>query len=107
MRFQYLYLALLSWVLTGCVTTQTVGAHSSLSLCDAYARGMDPVIKDELVRRGHADCTTPAAVAQRRAAQAEFGNKLLAASQLLKDSQPKPINCTSTQFGNQVRTTCY
>lgn len=66
MRFQYLSLALLSWVLTGCITTETVGAHSSLSLCEAYARGMDPVIKDELVRRGHADCTAPAAVAQRR-----------------------------------------
>ena len=107
MRFQYLSLSLLSLVLTGCVTTENVGTYSSLRLCEAYAGGMDPVIKDELVRRGHADCTTPAAVAQRRAAQAEVANKLLAASQLLKMSQPTPINCTSTRFGNQVQTTCY
>ena len=108
MRFQYLYLSLLSWVLTGCVTTETVGAHSSLSLCESYARGMDPVIKDELVRRGHADCTTPAAVAQQRKAwAAEVANLL---SKLYRDAAPRtrtPINCTSTQLGNQVQTTCY
>ena len=115
MRFQYLSLALLSWALTGCVTTENVGTYSSLRLCEAYAGGMDPVIKDELVRRGHADCTTPAAVAEavaeRRAARAKLAEAvaagLKAASASLKNSFPTPRNCTSTLSGNQVQTTCY
>lgn len=116
MRFQYLSLALLSWVLTGCVTAENVGTHSSSRLCDAYAAPMggsfmDPAIKDELVRRGHADCTTPEALAQRKA---EMANSLGTASQLLQMSRPipypappRPVNCTSTVYGNQVQTTCY
>jgi hypothetical protein len=73
MRNKYLCLALLSWVLTGCVTTENVGTRSSSHLCEAYVGGaggssMDPVIKDELVRRGQADCTTQVAMAERQKA---------------------------------------
>ena len=119
MRFKFLSLALLSWVLTGCVTAENVGTHSSKHLCDAYAGGMggsfmDPAIKDELVRRGHADCTTPAAMAERRAAVAAGAQSLQNASQLLQMSRPipypappRPVNCTSNVYGNQVQTTCY
>jgi hypothetical protein len=119
MRFHYLSLALLSWVLTGCVTAENVGTHSSSRLCEAYAAPMggsfmDPAIKDELVRRGHADCTTPAAMAERRAAVAAGAQSLQNASQLLQMSRPipypappRPVNCTSNVYGNQVQTTCY
>jgi hypothetical protein len=78
MRNKYLCLALLSWVLTGCVTTENVGTHSSSRLCEEYFLGtggssMGPVIKDELVRRSHADCTTPVAMAERQKAwEADF-----------------------------------
>ena len=75
---------------------------------------MDPAIKDELVRRGHADCTTPAAMAERRAAVAAGAQSLQNASQLLQMSRPipypappRPVNCTSNVYGNQVQTTCY
>ena len=119
MRFQYLSLALLSWVLTGCVTAENVGTYPSKHLCNAYAGGMggsfmDPAIKDELVRRGHAECTTPAAMAERRAAHAAETQSLQNAYQLLQMSRPTPypappppVNCTSTVYGNQVQTTCY
>jgi len=119
MRFQYLSLALLSWVLTGCVTAENVGTHSSSRLCEAYAAPMggsfmDPAIKDELARRGHAECTTPAAMAERRAAVAAGAQALQNASQLMQMSRPipypappRPVNCTSTVYGNQVQTTCY
>jgi hypothetical protein len=98
----------------GCAVDQfEIPTMSSVKLCDYYSKPMspnyfDPAIRDELVRRGHADCTSPAAMATRSQADMEMLNlsqKLLEQGQW-KTVGPTPINCVSTQNGNQVNTNC-
>ena len=102
-------------LVAGCAVDQSeIPRMSSLKLCDYYSKPMspnyfDPAIRDELVRRGHAECTTPSAMNARRQADMEMLNL---SQQLLEQGQwktvgPTPINCVSTQNGNQVNTNCY
>jgi hypothetical protein len=115
-KIYFLAFALLA---AGCALDQSeIPRMSSLKLCDYYSKPLspnyfDPAIREELVRRGHAECTSPAAMAARRQADMQMLNL---SQQLLDQSQPKVLapsiaptsqmNCVSTQQGNQVVTNC-
>lgn len=105
---------------TGCAVQQAeIPLMSSVKLCDYYSKPLspnyfDPAIREELIKRGHAECTTPAAMAARRQADMQMLNL---SQQLLDQSQPRVLapsiappsqmNCVSKQQGNQVNTNCY
>ena len=65
-------------LVSGCAVDQSeIPRISSLKLCDYYSKPMspnyfDPAIRDELVRRGHAECTSHAAMAARRQADMQM-----------------------------------
>jgi hypothetical protein len=119
MVMKKILLLLLLMMLGACAIQQAeIPMTSSVKLCDFYSKPMspnyfDPAIREELVKRGHAECTTPAAMAARRQADMQMLNL---SQQLLDQSQPRVLapsiappsqfNCVSRQQGSQVITNC-
>lgn len=116
-------LALTVLVVSGCaISPNEIFSTSSKTLCDVYAAPLapnylDPAIKSELQKRGHAGCTDPALIAARQASSMQM---FMMGSQLMQAGQPRllapPVaapsmlprtqNCVSRVQGNQLITSC-
>ena len=111
--------------LTSCAMTpvEVVGASSAI-LCQHYGNPgspnyLDPNIKEELQRRGQADCISPEMLLLRESARANSMQILNLSNQLLNMGSRRPVqpvypnsfsntrNCTSQVQGNQLVTRCY
>ena len=102
--------------LSGCVIApKDMAGTATNRLCDAYSAPLSPnfmdyAVKQELERRGQADCASPAAVAARQAAIQQLMNIQLPVQQP-RVYQPAPAlqprTCTSTMQGNRLVTNCY
>jgi hypothetical protein len=97
--------------LAGCaapitVTTAQLSAASNWDACRYTTMGgtLAPMAQAEVNRRG-VDCSPIyQAMTQQRANEAAALNN--AAQYFNRPPPPRPMNCTSTRWGNQVETTC-
>jgi hypothetical protein len=102
--------------LNGCaLQPKDMASTPTKRLCDAYSAPLSPnlmdyAIKQELERRGQADCASPAAVAARQAAMQQLINIQLPVQQP-RVYQPAPVapprTCTSTMQGDRLVTNCF
>jgi hypothetical protein len=101
------------------MTSKDIRRASSADLCNIYVEPtfnpnfLDPTIKEELERRGHASCTDPAFVQlllQRNAANTDLGLRMIDAGRPRALSQPPSVPTTTrcrTLIGGRIECTTF